>query len=71
MVTVNDNFLQEKTFYGLSTDTKPTGTTAINGRTAHNGDVFVAMDIKCMYIYNEASSEWVLFAGTEPEEEEE
>ena len=41
---------------GLSTDTKPT---EINGYTIGNGSVFIEIDTKAVFIYNETSQEWV------------
>ena len=41
---------------GLSTDTKPT---EFNGYTIGNGSVFIEIDTQAVYIYNEASQEWV------------
>lgn len=43
-------------FYGLSTDTKPTGCT--------NGSVFIEIDTGDKYLYNEAGAVWVLIPNT-------
>lgn len=39
------------TYYGLSTDTKPTN--------AANADIFYEMDTAKIYLYNEAGQTWI------------
>lgn len=56
MVTVGSVHYAVKAdaYYGLSTDTKPTGAIA-------NGSCFVEMDTSCIYVFDAASSVWVDF----------
>lgn len=49
MVTV-DNLTVE--YDGLSTDTKPT-------ETVRNGSIFVEMDTKAVFMFDEENGEWV------------
>jgi len=57
MVTVHD--FKMPVFYGLSTDTKPTG---MNGM---NGAKFIEIDTHAEFYYDEAGDQWC--AKPEPE----
>lgn len=46
------NFDSIQRFFGLSSDTKPTGCT--------NGSIFIEIDTTNKYIYNAASAQWTL-----------
>ena len=48
-------------FYGLSTDDKPTTVEYVKGTTLKvpNGSTLYEMDSKKVYMFNEASSAWV------------
>lgn len=41
-----------KTYFGLSTDTKPTD-------GANNGDLFIEMDTSKIYFYDAAGEQWL------------
>lgn len=50
---------ESTTMFGLSTDTKPTGTGVING------SAFIEMDTSKIYFYNATGEQWVEWsAGT-------
>lgn len=63
MVTMSDYGKQTNTpisvFFGLSTDTKPTG--SFEDTPINNGSVFIEMNTGDSYFYNKASSTWVKF----------
>lgn len=40
------------TFYGVSTDAKPT-------ENAHNADIYYEMDTQKVYLYDESNSVWL------------
>lgn len=44
-----------KEVYGLSTDTKPTD--------VPNGSIFVEMDTSTIYVFDEASSDWLAWGA--------
>ena len=50
-----DAYLDE--YYGLSTDTKPTGVNVVNGST------FIEMDTSTKYIYDAGNKEWHVVKG--------
>ena len=47
----NGKYMSAETYYGLSTDSKPT--------SCGNGSVFVEMNTGKIYLFNAASSAWV------------
>lgn len=53
----------EGVLYGLSSDTKPTDATIINGYR------FIEMDTKRIYVYDEANSAWRLWNNNNSGEE--
>lgn len=53
--TVDGVSTSNLTFYGLSTDSKPTD--------CGNGSAFVEMDTGKVYFFNAAASAWVEFGG--------
>lgn len=44
-------------FYGLSTDEKPVG--KMNGVNIPNGSMFIEMDTKKMYLFDEENQTWL------------
>ena len=48
---INGQVTTEKTYYGLSTDSKPTGIA--------NGSCFIEMDTGKLYFWNAAGTAWV------------
>lgn len=58
-MSVNGGFLSVETFYGLSTDTKPT--------VAANGSKFVEMDTGKEYLFDYEGATWYEFPAPAPE----
>lgn len=48
---ITNRYWRPKTFYGLSTDTKPTDNIV-------NGSVFIEMDTSTMYFFDQENAEW-------------
>lgn len=48
---ITNRYWRPKTFYGLSTDTKPTANIV-------NGSVFIEMDTSKIYFFDEDSTDW-------------
>ena len=64
MITIRpsfDSYLDE--YYGLSTDTKPTGEHVVNGST------FIEMDTSKKYYYDEENKLWYDSKGSNGEDE--
>ena len=49
---ITNRYWRPKTFYGLSTDSKPTNNIV-------NGSVFIEMDTATIYFFDQAGTEWL------------
>ena len=60
MITIATNMDGQRIpheFYGLSTDEKPVAT--VNGCRITNGSVFIEMDTKKVYMFDEENEQWL------------
>lgn len=58
MITLYQEGNNHHQWRGLSTDTKPTKHTSSNIDGAYNGDVFIEMDTKKIYFFDETGNQW-------------